>query len=97
MKNLAVIFGILLLTVSASAQKSTKNFTTTVFDVSLHCDNCVQKVESNIAYEKGVKDLKVNLEKKEVTVTYDASKNSDEKLIEAFRKLGYGAKAVSRK
>ena len=32
------------------------------FDVELHCANCVKKVQENIAFEKGVKDLHVCLE-----------------------------------
>ena len=32
------------------------------FLVHLHCANCVKKVQENIAFEKGVKDLKVTLE-----------------------------------
>ena len=31
------------------------------FSVHLLCENCVNKVQENIAFEKGVKDLKVSL------------------------------------
>ena len=38
--------------------------------------------------------MKVDLEKKLVTLTFDTRKTSEEKLIEAFEKLGYTAEAV---
>lgn len=60
-----------------------------VFHVHLHCNNCVKKVQENIAFEKGVKDLKVSLDDQTVAVKYDASKTSEEALKAAIAKLGY--------
>ena len=48
----------------------------------------------NIAFEKGVKDLKVDLEKKLVSITYDPSKTSVEKLAAAIARLGYKAEKL---
>ncbi len=64
---------------------------TVVFDVSLHCDACKANVEKRIPYEKGVKDLAVDLEKKTVTVTFDPRKNTAEGLRKTIEKLGYTA------
>ena len=36
---------------------------------------------------KGVKDVKVDLPKKEVTVVYDSSKNNDETIVKGFASL----------
>ena len=60
-----------------------------IFHVHLHCANCVKKVQENIAFERGVKDLKVSLEDQTVTVKYDASKTSEEALKAAIVELGY--------
>lgn len=60
-----------------------------IFHVHLHCANCVKKVQENIAFERGVKDLKVSLEDQTVTVKYDASKTSEEALKAAIAELGY--------
>lgn len=60
-----------------------------VFRVHLHCNNCVKKVQENIAFEKGVKDLKVSLDDQTVAVKYDASKTSEDALKAAITKLGY--------
>ncbi|GAP71975.1 heavy-metal-associated domain-containing protein [Candidatus Symbiothrix dinenymphae] len=98
MNKLVIICALLLgVTGVVTAQKSSaKNAdTTTVFAVeTMHGDHCRKRIEGNIAFEKGVKDLKVDLEKQTVTVTYNPRKNSDEKLIAAFEKLGYSAKIV---
>lgn len=60
-----------------------------VFNVHLHCENCVKKVQENIAFEKGVKDLKVSLEDQTVAVKYDAARTSEATLKAAIEELGY--------
>ncbi len=59
------------------------------FNVHLHCENCVKKVQENIAFEKGVKGLDVSLENQTVAIKYDAAKTSPETLKAAIEKLGY--------
>ncbi len=59
------------------------------FNVHLHCENCVKKVQENIAFEKGVKDLEVSLENQTVEIKYDAAKTSEDTLKKAIEKLGY--------
>ena len=64
------------------------------FSVHLHCENCVNKVQENIAFEKGVKDLKISLEDQTVFVKYDAAKTSEQTLKAAIEKLGYPVAGV---
>ncbi|MGN0190930.1 MAG: heavy-metal-associated domain-containing protein [Candidatus Cryptobacteroides sp.] len=79
----------------SSVQKNPKTEIKTVtFSASLHCKACVNKVMENISFEKGVKDLKVDLEKREITVKYDSSRTSVEKLAAAIEKLGYKVEVV---
>ncbi len=79
-------------TAAVAAVKTPKGeLKTVIFATKLHCKNCVKKVNENIAFEKGVKDLKVDLEAQTITVKYDSSKTSVEKLAEAINKLGYPA------
>jgi len=68
-----------------------------VFDVNMHCGSCQQKIEKNIAFEKGVKAMEVSLENKTVALTYDASKTSPEKLQASLVKLGYTASVKADK
>ncbi len=72
-------------------RKERKKVETVTFDTNLHCKNCVKKVQENIAFEKGVKDLEVSLEKQTITVKYDPAKTSADSLAAAVRKLGYNA------
>ena len=62
---------------------------TVVFDVSMTCNNCKKRIEKNIPFEKGVKDLKVNLDEKTVMIVYQNNKTDQEKLKEAIEKMGY--------
>lgn len=68
---------------------------TVLFSVDLHCEGCINKIEKNIAFEKGVKDLSCDLKKKTVLVTYDAEKTNVETLQKAFEKIGKPAKVVA--
>ena len=78
----------------AHAQKKKKDIHEVTFRVHLHCANCVKKVEENIAFEKGVKDLKVSLDHQTVYIKYDASKTSEDTLKKAIVELGYPVEGV---
>ena len=82
---LVLLFGVMLATEAKTEKKKV------TFDVTMHCENCKKKIERNLAYEKGVLNLKVVLKEKTVTVTYDVAKTDVEKIKEALEKLGYEA------
>lgn len=65
-----------------------------VFKTTIECRNCVKKVEENVSFEKGVKDLKVDLSDGSVTIVYNPAKTDTIRLGDAIRKLGYGAQVV---
>lgn len=75
-------------------KKSKAEIKEVVFHAHLHCNNCVKKVQENIAFEKGVKGLEVSLEKQTVAVKYDAAKTSVETLKAAIQKLNVPVKSV---
>lgn len=80
---------LLLIGSDAVAQKEAKKKEAqTTFVVKIMCDNCVKNIKKNIAYEKGVKNLKIDSENQKVTVIYNPRKTNPEKLIEAFKKIG---------
>jgi periplasmic mercuric ion binding protein len=104
MKNLKEISGmitviaLMLITLSNNSfAAENKNEKTLTFTVSMDCHGCVQKIEGNIPYEKGVKDLKVSLDNKECTVTFRTDKTNEQDLIKAFNKLGYTAEVKKEK
>lgn len=75
----------------AQDQPKKKKETVTFYVEEMECQNCVKKVEKNIAFEKGVSDLVCNLSDRTAKVTYNTSKTSTETLIAAFRKIGMEA------
>jgi len=66
-----------------------------IFSVHMHCENCKNKIEKNIAFEKGVKALSVSLEEQTVVVVFDNRRTSVEALQTAFKNSGYEAKLPS--
>lgn len=93
------IIAVLLLSagsLSAQNKKDKKNDKeTVVFAVSMTCENCKKRIEKNIAYEKGVTDMKVDLPSKTVEIVFKKDKTTVEKLQAALEKLGYEAKMVT--
>lgn len=75
-------------------KKSKGELKEVTWTVNLHCENCVEKVNENLAFEKGVKDLKVSLEEGTVYIKFDPSKTSEETLAAAMKKLGYEVSAA---
>lgn len=75
-------------------RKSKVELKEVTWTVNLHCENCVEKVNENLAFEKGVKDLKVSLEEGTVYIKFDPSKTSEETLAAAMKKLGYEVSAA---
>ncbi|KAB2867600.1 MAG: heavy-metal-associated domain-containing protein, partial [Bacteroidales bacterium] len=70
---------------------------TVVYEVSMHCKSCKAKIERDLAFEKGVKEVTATLDEKLVTVKYDDAKTTPEKIAEAIKKLGFEAKVVEEK
>lgn len=92
MKKLITIFTIILFVfTSIFVQAANKKEKTVVFKVDMDCHGCKVKIEDNISYEKGVTDLKVNLDEKMVKITYREDKTSIEQIVKAFAKIGYKA------
>ena len=78
--------------VSLSSQifkKSKGEIKEVVYHANIHCNNCVKKIQENISFEKGVKDLHVCLDDQTVSIKYDAAKTTEDKLEAAIEKLGY--------
>ena len=79
----------------SNAQEATKVKTDTVkYWVSMSCEDCVAKIEKNIAFEKGVKDLVVDLKTKTVTIAYKNKKTKPEKLEKAIQELGFKSEKI---
>ncbi len=79
----------------AKEEEKAKGRETVTFQVEgMDCNNCVKKVEKNIAFEKGVTDLTCDLETRTATVTFKSDKTDSDKIASAFKKIGMEAVAV---
>jgi cation transport ATPase len=99
MKNLIVclIMATLLLPVTSNAQepnKKDKSEKKIEIQTSAQCDECKERIEKNMAFEKGVKYVNLDLETKILTVKYRADKTDETKLRKAVSKIGYDADDV---
>ena len=81
-------------TVKKAKQKS--EIKGVAFNVHLHCAGCVKKVQENLAFERGVRDLHVCMESQVISLKYDASKTNEETLKNAIVKLGVPVKGVNQ-
>jgi copper chaperone CopZ len=68
---------------------------TVKFATSITCENCVNTIMNGLPKEKGVKDVKTDLETKTVTVVYQKDKNSTEQIKRSIEKLGFTAKLIT--
>lgn len=97
MKRISAMFAILLGMAVATAQAQKVEIKTVTYEVNMHCQSCKAKIERDIVFEKGVKEVEATLDKKLVTVKYDATKTDPEKIAKAIEKLGYKAKVLETK
>lgn len=95
---LALMMGAGVCMAQKPAKKAEKQMQTTVFVTNLDCPNCAKKVENNVvSLGKGIKDLQIDLKTREVTVTYDATKNNDATIIKGFKSLKVDASVKEQK
>ncbi|MCR5018079.1 MAG: heavy-metal-associated domain-containing protein [Bacteroidales bacterium] len=62
---------------------------TVTYVVSIHCQNCVDKLTDNLSFLKGVKDFKISLKDKTVVIKYDPAKIQKSQFEDIMTKLGY--------
>lgn len=97
MKKIVLMCLVALFSVGiANAQtpkKGEKKSVTVEFVTDIDCAGCAKKVTNTIPYEKGVKDVQVDVPTKTVTVTYDPAKTNNETLVKAFSKIKIKAEA----
>ena len=60
----------------------------------MHCQSCEKKIKENIRFEPGVRKIETNIEKQQVTITYNPGKTDVKKLTAAFAKIGYQVKVL---
>ena len=102
MKNLIKAFTLLAFVFIAgkSFSNTTANEDTVVIKTTIYCDHCAQcescggKLDG-ILDIKGVKEMKLNVEKMTITVMYNPKKTTPEKIRQGIAKLGFDADDVA--
>jgi len=77
-----------LVSTSAFAQKKIEEIR---IKTSAQCEMCKTRIETAMAYEKGVVKSNLDLETKDLIVTFKTSKTSPENIRKALNELGYDA------
>ena len=80
----------------AAEMSADKNVSEVVFATNMHCDKCVNKLNENLSFVKGVKDLKVSLKDQTIRIKYDNRKTNEKTLADVIKKLGYKAEKVQK-
>ena len=104
MKNFGLIllgtilyFGTTVFDLQAQNKDKKKKTEEVVFLTNMHCENCKKRIEKNISWEKGVKDLRIDLDDKKVTILYNPAKTNQKNLQAAIEKLGYTCEVIEPK
>jgi periplasmic mercuric ion binding protein len=99
MKTKIRIFGGLLLLAmllaSAAGFSQDKKTETIKIKTSAVCDMCKDRIEQGMAYEKGVKNITLDVDTKIATISYNPGKTTADELRKAISKLGYDADNVA--
>ena len=88
------------LAVSAAAptvrlEKKAKKTVKVTYKVNIHCKNCVNKLTDKLSFLKGVEDLKISLDDKTVTITYNPAKTDESAFVKVIEKSGYSVEKLA--
>jgi len=85
------IISLLFLCLGSMAFSQKRPLDTLYIKTSALCQDCKQRIESTLNYQKGVKYAELDLETKIATVIFRRKKNNASALRQALSKVGYDA------
>ena len=86
-----VLFSLIFLGNAFGQKQKTETIT---IKTSAECEVCKKKIETLLLSEKGVKKATVNIDTKEVLVSYDPRKMPPDKIRFVLSNAGYDADAI---
>ena len=95
-KALIPIFFMMFTTVLFGTQSfaQSKKIETIKIKTSAMCTQCKDRIEQGMAFEKGVKDVVLDVESKVVTIKYNTKTTTPDELRKKISRLGYDADEV---
>lgn len=93
-KVLIIAFLAIMMSSHLTAQDPEPKTKEIKIQTSAVCGMCEERIETNIAFEKGVKSVVLDDKTKIVTIIYKTEKTNPEKLRKAISMLGYDADDV---
>ncbi|MEI7663023.1 MAG: heavy metal-associated domain-containing protein [Bacteroidota bacterium] len=99
MKKSKIFVSLLILMVMVAVSPATtfgqeKKIESIRIKTSAMCKQCKDRIENGLAYEKGVKDVVLDVETKVVTIRYNTKATTPDVLRKKISKLGYDADDV---
>lgn len=90
-KNKSIIAVIIAI---AILEKVNARNSTVKIQTSAVCDQCKDRIENDLSFEKGVKSSHLDQKTKVVTVVYNPAKADEQKIRGAITKMGYDADSL---
>jgi len=88
--NIALVL-LFALFAACSAPTKSHELKLVSFDTSIDCEGCKDKIMDSLPKEEGIVDVKVEVDEKVVTVVFNSSDLTVEKIAEKLNELGYSA------
>lgn len=91
------LFSLILVvfTTEMKAQDPKTDLKTVCYKSSMDCHNCELTLTNYLKFEKGVKDLKVDLKSNTIKLVYKSTKTTPENLAKGIKKQGYEAQPIT--
>jgi periplasmic mercuric ion binding protein len=91
--RLIFLIGVIFFTTLKGFSAGDKNVEIKI-KTSAVCGMCKDRIEQGLAFEKGIKDVNLDVETKIVTIKYIPSKTTPDEIRKKISKLGYDADDV---
>jgi mercuric ion binding protein len=91
--RIMLVAAVVMMIMTTACAQSDKTESVTI-KASVVCGQCKDRIEAGLGYQKGVKDVVVDVEKKTVTVKYNPSKTNPGQIRTELSKIGYDADDV---
>ena len=92
-KRTLLVMGVFLFATFSGFSMADKNVEIKI-KTSAVCGMCKDRIEQGLAFEKGIKDVSLDVETKIATVKYNPAKTTPDEIRKAISKLGYDADEV---